>query len=62
MPDAVKPVNELGEMSGDPADIGAEDTANKGVAGGYAALDGDGMIDPLQMSFVLELVDDEALP
>jgi len=59
MPSAEKPLRELGDLAGEPADIGAEDTAHKGVAGGYAALDADGNLDPAQLAFEIEIHDNE---
>ena len=57
MPIAEKPLTQLAELEGDPADIGAEDTSNKGQSNGYAALDANGDIDPTQMSFSVVLRD-----
>ena len=54
---SIKPLTDLDQLSGDPDDIGAEDTSNKGVAGGYAALDEDGNIDPSQLNMTLILAD-----
>ena len=57
MPIVAKPLSQLAELEGDPADIGAEETSNKGQSNGYAALDADGNIDPAQMSFSVVLRD-----
>ena len=55
--DIEKPVTQLSELDGEPADIGAEDSSNKGEANGYAALDADGNIDPSQMQMDITLYD-----
>jgi hypothetical protein len=57
MPDAIRVITQLSEMEGDPADIGAEDVNNKGVANGYAALDADGNIDAAQLNVTIDLWD-----
>ena len=56
---ATKPVTELAELSGAPADVGAEALANKGVANGYAALDATGDIDPSQLAGEWNFIDNE---
>jgi hypothetical protein len=52
-----KVFSSLSDLDGVPADIGAEDLANKGVANGYAALDSSGNIAVGQMQFSVDLWD-----
>lgn len=49
----------IDELIGSPGDIGAEETSNKGVPNGYAALDSSGNIDASQLSMSIELWDSE---
>ncbi len=57
MTDLIRVISTLTEMSGVPADIGAEDLSHKGQPNGYAELDASGWILSTQMQFSVDFWD-----